>query len=119
MSDIIAPELAGTAAEAVRALNHATHPHSPVGALEYPADVYDTVAALKQLTQRLPQTFTQLGGFLETQHAAGYMTADHGTPEEHAAAVHDAFTEAADAAEALTSALDRAHNALAPLGYAT
>lgn len=75
------------------------------------------MAALKQLTQRLPQTFTQLGGFLESQRAAGHLSADHDTPNEHTAVVHHALTDAATAAETLTSALDRAHNALAPLGH--
>ncbi|MEU1779261.1 hypothetical protein ABZ545_07195 [Streptomyces abikoensis] len=109
-------ELAGVAAEAIRDLNHATQ--SGKGELTYPGDAYEVVALLKQLTQRLPQSFDQLSGFLGTLAKGGAVTADHGTPDDHLAEARSALASCALIAETLTEFLDRAHAELAPLGYA-
>jgi len=60
--------LAGQAAEAVRALNHATLPGT--GRLVFPADAYDVTGQLALLAARLPQAEASLyasitGGQLE------------------------------------------------------
>lgn len=55
-------EAAGTAAEAVRSLNHATRP----GAIELDVtDVYDVLAELALLASRLPQALRQLEDLLD------------------------------------------------------
>lgn len=107
------PELADTAAEAIRSVNHSTKN------IEYPGDVYSTVANLKILAQRLPQTFEQLGGRLTQLGHDGHLRIEPGrgdladAQEETYAALRDAI----DAAHALDAALNRAHSALGPIGY--
>lgn len=57
-----AQQAAERAAEAIRALNHATRP----GAIELDVtDVYDVLAELALLTARLPQALRQLEDLLE------------------------------------------------------
>lgn len=107
--------LADRAAEAVRGLNHATQ--SAKGELTYPGDAYKVVASLKTLTQRLPQSFEQLAAFLRRLDKTDMVTADYGTPEEHLAETLSALASSALIAQTLTEHLDRAHNALAPLGW--
>ncbi|MFJ2071199.1 MULTISPECIES: hypothetical protein [Streptomyces] len=107
--------LADQAAEAVRNLNHATQ--LVKGELTYPSDAYDVVASLKMLTQRLPQSFDQLAAFMERLDRTGNVTADHGDADEHIGETRSALASAALIAQTLTEHLDRAHNALAPLGY--
>jgi ABC-type transporter Mla subunit MlaD len=109
--------LADTAAEAIRSLNHATQ--SFKGELTYPGDAYEVVASLKVLTQRLPQSFDQLSQFLGVLAKTGAVTADYGAPDEHLAEARSALASAALIAQTLTEHLDRAHNALATLGYDT
>lgn len=109
-------ELADKAAEAVRDLNHATQ--AAKGNLIYPGDAYEVVASLKALTQRLPQSFEQLSTFLRKLNADA-VTADYGTPEEHLAEALSGLASSALIARTLTDHLDRAHSALAPLGYDT
>ena len=108
-------DLATQAAEAIRNLNHATQ--SAKGELTYPGDAYKTVASLKLLTQRLPQSFDQLSDFLRTLAKTGAVTADYGAPDDHIGEARSALASAALIAQTLTEHLDRAHNALAPLGY--
>lgn len=110
-------DLAAQAAEAIRNLNHATQ--SAKGELTYPGDAYEMVALLKQLTQRLPQSFDQLSGFLGVLAKTGAVTADYGAPDDHLAEARCALVSAAIIAQTLTEHLDRAHSALAPLGYDT
>ncbi|MER7200755.1 hypothetical protein CG723_43315 [Streptomyces sp. CB01635] len=108
-------DLAGKAAEAVRNLNHATQ--AAKGNLIYPGDAYKVVASLRTLTQRLPQSFDQLSGFLGTLVKTGAVTADYGAPGDHLAEARSALASAAIITQTLTEHLDRTHNALAPLGW--
>ncbi|MDF4250451.1 hypothetical protein [Streptomyces sp. WMMB303] len=113
-------ELAQAAADAVRNLNHATHANGSSKScegLEYPGDAYAVLGALKELTQRLPQTCGQIGAFLETQHRDGHLTAGHGTTDEHLTALHAALINASAASAKLTNALSHAHSALGPIGH--
>jgi ABC-type transporter Mla subunit MlaD len=112
-----AVELSDAAAEAVRDLNHATQ--SAKGELTYPGDAYEVVASLKILSQRLPQSFDQISDFLGTLAKTGAVTADYGAPDGHLAEARSALASAAIVAQTLTEFLDRAHSALAPLGYDT
>ncbi|MFI2350370.1 hypothetical protein ACH492_25640 [Streptomyces sp. NPDC019443] len=113
--DTSAKDLATQAAEKIRQLNHATQ--GAKGELTYPGDAYEVVASLKCLTQRLPQSFDQLSDFLETFARTGSVTADYGVPDDHLAEACSALASAAMVAQTLSEYLDRAHSALAPLGY--
>ncbi|MGG2465617.1 hypothetical protein ACO0M4_38635 [Streptomyces sp. RGM 3693] len=110
---------ADTAAEAVRKFNHATlpTPRSRTGSLHYPGQAYSSVAAFKQMAQMLPQAFDQTGACLTRLHLDGDLTADHGTVEDHVFDARQALTEAAHCAAMLAEALNRAHSAVASLGY--
>ncbi|MEU1439761.1 hypothetical protein [Streptomyces mirabilis] len=110
-------DLAAEAAEAIRNFNHATQ--SVKGELAYPGDAYETVASLKILTQRLPQSFDQLSDFLGRLAKTGAVTADYGAPDGHLAEARSALASAAIVAQTLTEYLDRAQSALSPLGYDT
>jgi hypothetical protein len=63
-----AVELARQVAEAVRGLNHATHPADRFPGLEYPADAYEVLGALSTAAGGLGQTIGQLARFLRTQN---------------------------------------------------
>jgi hypothetical protein len=106
--------LAADAAEAVRALNHATLPGS--GALAFPADAYDVTGALAVLASRLPQALAQLLAFLRAEVEAGrvvIVAGDHaGDPDAVLAAVTRSLDEAAASARRLHQALDAAQNNL-------
>ncbi|MFK0282557.1 hypothetical protein ACIQVL_19105 [Streptomyces sp. NPDC090499] len=108
-------DLADQAAEAIRNLNHAIQ--SAKGELNYPSDAYELVASLKQLTQRLPQSFEQISRFLGALAKTGAVTADHGTPDDHLAEARSGLASAALIAQTLTDHLGYAHSALGPIGY--
>lgn len=104
--------LADQAAEAIRALNHATRGDG----LEYPADVYDVVASLKLMEQRLPQLYGQLASFLTAENEAGRVAHDTGEPSSPYVTETIAALAAARLSSAATAeALDDAHNACAGL----
>jgi hypothetical protein len=106
---------ADVAAEALRALNHATQPGAT--GLRGPVDVYDTLAGLELLTARLPQALAQLQAFLDAEHAAGRIGVVDGPhaedPATLLAATAQSLLAAADAAAALQQALAHAHELLA------
>ncbi|MFE3901333.1 hypothetical protein ACFXPY_13525 [Streptomyces sp. NPDC059153] len=110
---------ADTAAEAVRKFNHATLPtaRSRSGGLKYPGQAYASVAAFKRMAQNLPQSFEQTRGLLTRLHLDGSLTADYGLVADHVGEATQALTEAARCADKLADALNRAHSALAPIGY--
>ncbi|WP_055516102.1 hypothetical protein [Streptomyces ossamyceticus] len=106
------------AAEAVRAFNHATQrTRDRRPGIAYPGTVYRAIGAFGTLAHRLPQAFDQIGTALADLYTAGHLTADHGTPTEHALAVSEALREAETHATAMAEALERAHSASSPLGY--
>jgi hypothetical protein len=107
------PQLADRAAEAIRSVNHAT------SALKYPGDIYSTVANLKILAQRLPQTFQQLGARFAQLGHDGHLSIEPGRGDLNEAQdqAYQALYDAVVAAEAMGQALDRAHTALGPIGY--
>ena len=104
-------ELARQAAEAVRALNHATLPGA--GGLEYPADAYEVTGQLAVLAARLPQALAQILG---DHAAAGRITVvagEHqGDPDAMLAAVTGDLDAAVASARRLHQALDGAQNHL-------
>ena len=104
-------EHTAAAAEAVRALNHATlNPDTRSGGYVWPSDVDVVIGALEQLAQRLPQALTQAGCWLEREQTAGRVGHD-GPGTDVAATVgwllgdlEAAVREAADLAATLTFA---------------
>ena len=60
---------AQAAADAIRALNHATLPAA--GGLAYPADAQAVLTALGTAAARIPQALAQLDGFLTREVDAG------------------------------------------------
>ncbi|MHB1596712.1 MAG: hypothetical protein ACYCO9_14035 [Streptosporangiaceae bacterium] len=107
-------ELAGQAAEAVRALNHATLPGA--GGLQYPAGAYEVTGQLSVLASRLPQALAQLLAFLTEQANAGQIAVvagqHQGDPAAMLAAVAADLHTAAASARRLHQALDAAQNHL-------
>jgi hypothetical protein len=106
--------LADAAAEAIRALNHATLPGS--GGLAYPGDVYSVLIALSLLAARLPQALAQAETFLVAQLTAGRIVivdgAHTGDPDAAVAQAAACLHTARAAAHALHVDLDHAAAAL-------
>jgi hypothetical protein len=109
-------DLAFSAAELVRALNHATLAPGRDG-WEYPGDAYDVIGGLDQtaggMSQALEQVWTLLSGLV----ADGHVRSDRGTPDEDLSAARAALDDARAAADQLAAALGRAHSATNPLGW--
>lgn len=108
---------ASKAADAVRAFNHATLPTRTGPVIAYPGTMYNAIGSFASLAHRLPQAFDHIAIALADLHKAGHLTADHGTPTQHATSAVAALRDAERLALALTEALERAHNASSPLGY--
>lgn len=110
-------ELAGTLAEIVRTLNHATRDH---GALRYPSEADSLVRALSLAVSRLPQLLGQVGGWLAAERAEGRLTAESGehagNPGLAAASACLRLQDAATLASALGEALDGAASVTSTLG---
>ena len=103
--------LARTAAETIRALNHAT---LGGGGLAQPADAYQLLGELALAASRLPQLLAQIGRWLDGALIAGQLGCDDGT--DPAIAVSGAWvflSDARAAADGLTQHLDYAQQQLA------
>ena len=108
---------ATTAAEAIRALNHATLA-TPGLDWEHPSNAYDVVGSLERLAATLPQALDQIAHHIERLAAAGRIRSDKGG--DGAEEVHTALRalEFANAdARQLASRLATVHSALSPLAY--
>ena len=108
-------EVGRALAEAVRVLNHATHPANE-GGLEYPGDAYDLLGHLYTATQRLDQLLDQLDAFLAAQYNSGRLAAQDGGSV--AALIGGAGAElryATASAGDLTARLQRAQSAISGL----
>ncbi len=106
---------ADVAAEAVRALNHATQPWGE--GLTGTADVYDVLGSLELLAARLPQALSQLQRHLALEHDAGRVRIVDGPHTGDSAAAVTAtacqLEQAAGAAGSLREALEAARELLA------
>lgn len=103
--------LARSAAETVRALNHATLGGN---GLAQPADAYSLLGELSLAAAGLPQLLAQVGRWLTTALGAGQLGCDDGT--DPAAAVSGAWLFIADAragANALARSLEHAQQQIA------
>jgi len=100
--------LADQAAEAIRALNHATINYRGNGYV-YPANVNDVLANLATLGQRLPQALDQAQAWLERQDKAGLLGHDTlGTATSTIDQIAAHLEEAGAHAERLATSLDAA-----------
>ena len=107
-------QVAATAAEAVRELNHRTLGRPT---LTGPAELDRLVAELAVMTARLPQLLQQLSGWLAAEQSGRWIRSDNHI--DPARIVDRARTELADAARAareLSQALHHAHQHTAHLG---
>ena len=107
-------ELADTAAQAIREINHRTR---NADAFTGPAELYRLVAELALLVGGLPQLLGQLDQWLHTEHHADRLRTDNRT--DPGQAVRNAAAQLADAGDAahdLTHILASAQQCLAHLG---
>jgi len=108
-------EVGRALAEAVRVLNHATHPAN-VGGLGRPSDTYNLLGSLYTATQRLPQLFEQIAEYLRLQTESGRIGDTMGRdPVNQALITGLHLTDAASSAQALTERLQAAQHAMAGL----
>lgn len=103
--------LARTAAETIRALNHATLGGS---GLDQPADAYQLLGELSLAASRLPQLLTQVGRWLDGALAAGQLGCDDRTdPAIAVSGAQTHMTAARNTAAALARDLDYAQQQIA------
>jgi hypothetical protein len=113
-STLTVREVAGHAAEAIRALNDLTAEGG--GDLTGPDEVRDVITSLELMGQGLPQLCEQLARFLVTQREDGQVAHDRGRDLDFMVVeVTEALTAAGQAADMLTAALDQAREAVAEL----
>ena len=106
-------QLAGQAAEAIRSLNHLTRGDD---ALEYPGDVYEVVASLRQMAERLPQLLAQLASWLKAEGDAGRVGHDGGDDaREQIGQVIAGLSVAITGADEMAVGLQEAHNSASGL----
>lgn len=110
-------QLADDAAEAVRALSHATLTRPNPG-WEFPDEAYSTLGNLELLAVRLPQALGQVESLIGALEDASTLRSDHG-PDDLAQRLvdfHGAVGSAIQHAMSLRAALGSAHQALGAVG---
>lgn len=109
-------QLASDAAEAVRALNHATL--SPGGeGWRHPGDAYSVIGGLDQMVRGLDQSLDQVWSLLAGLANDGHITSSGGTPNRDLHSALATLNAARAAAVQMTAALEEAHKAVSPLAY--
>ncbi|RSS50088.1 hypothetical protein [Streptomyces sp. WAC01280] len=116
MTDKTPAQLADTAGDAIRALNHATL-SSPREDWQYPGDAYSVVGNLAYMARMLPQAIEQTAQLLKRLEGEGHLKSDRDTLAADLEAAYAGLTIAAGAAETLRGALDRAQNGLGAVAY--
>ena len=103
---------AEAAAEAIRALNHATIRSGDRAGYEWPSDVDAVIGNLQLLAEFLPQALRQAQDWLADQHVAGLV--GHDTPGRKVGfavgMVVGHLDDATTCAQALGSTLSKAHS---------
>jgi hypothetical protein len=117
MADNSPAQHADTAAEAVRALNHATLPWETREGWQYPADACSTVGNLSTTAMRLPQALDQINVFIQRLETEGHLRSDRGTLDRDLTETHAGLAEAKEVAQRLYEALNRAHAGLSAIAY--
>jgi hypothetical protein len=115
VSDKTPAQHADNAAEAVRALNHATL--SPSDDWQYPSDAYSTVGNLAHTAMMLPQALEQIERLIVDLNEAGHLRSDKNQLEHDLNETVRGLEEAQIAANKLYGALNRAHSGLSPIAY--
>lgn len=117
MTDKTPAQISDTAAEAIRALNHATL-GSPREDWEYPGDAYSVIGNLSFMAGMLGQAVEQATALVGRAHLTGHLTHDKGLdPDTAMQAVTEAEQNTQAVLTALNAALGELHSALSPLGY--
>lgn len=98
-------DLAVEAAEKIRVLNLVTHPSSGWSGLDDPVDVYEVLGALAALADRLQQTTSQLGRYLEYRLHGDHLAVHFGAYFEDPPAAVTAAIASLDQARTLTAQL--------------
>lgn len=110
-------EIAGQAAEAIRALNELTSDGADFARLD---DVRDVIGSLERMGQDLPQLCEQLARILVIQREEGQITQDPGRdPELWVVEAIEALAAAGQAADMMTAALTQAVRTSAELRSAS
>lgn len=104
-------ELARTAAEDVRFLNHVLY-----DGIAYPGDAYSTVGNLTHLVSMLPQALTMIRSAVEKLDRDADLYSDRGTLTADLAAAYAGLEQAAADAQTLYGSISRAHAALSHIG---
>lgn len=118
MNDPTPARYADDAAEAIRALNHATLRPGTGLDWEYPGDAYDVVGHLVAMAERLPQALGQISALVECLATTGHIRSDKGGDgAAEVAAVLAGLHSAGSYAEVLGNDLNDVHSALSPLAY--
>lgn len=117
MTDKTPAQHASNAADAVRAINHATLSPLPNDGWTYPSDAYSIVGGLSQMAMMLPQALDQIGNFIEKMSVEGHLHSDRDTLDADLENTYGGLVDARDAAQELYQALNRAHSGLSPIAY--
>ena len=104
-------EIAESAAESIRALNHALY-----AGLPYPGDAYTTVGNLSHLASMLPQALNMTRAAVEKLEGAGGLYSDRGTLPGDLVGAYAGLEQAAADAQTLYGSLARAHAELSHIG---
>lgn len=120
MTDNRDPEsLADQAAEAIRAINHATASPKAEGGYVYPAELYSVVMTLSHMASMLPQLLQQASRWLEHQDEHDRLRVDNGNSMQCSIVVGGALADLDDAvrlASMLNGVLERAGQHLSRVG---
>jgi hypothetical protein len=112
-STMMMRDIAGQAAEAIRALRDLTSDGSGFGNLE---DVRDVIASLERVGQDLPHLCEQLARILVVQREEGQIAPGPGQdPDFWVVEVVEALAAAGQAADMMTAALNQARKTSAEL----
>jgi hypothetical protein len=116
-STIMAPDIAGQAAEAIRALNELTSDGAGFASLD---SVRGVIASLRGMSQDLPRLCEQLARMLVIQREDGQITPVPGQdPDFWVAEAVEALAAAGQAADMLAAALAQADQTSAELRSST
>ncbi|MEU3574724.1 hypothetical protein AB0E96_40930 [Kitasatospora sp. NPDC036755] len=116
MTETSPAKLADQAAEAIRALNHATLATGRDD-WEFPSNAYDVIGGLDRMAGGLDQALGQVWSLLAKLATAGHVTSDRGDANRDLDDARSALDAARAAADQLVTALSRAHSATSPLAY--
>ncbi|MCY0923201.1 hypothetical protein OS965_34555 [Streptomyces sp. H27-G5] len=115
MTDKTPAQLADTAGDAIRALNHATLGRQ--ADWEYPGDAYSVVGNLAYMAGMLPQALDQIAKHIKSLEGEDRLKSDRDTLTADLEAAYAGLTIAAGAADTLRGALNRAQSGLSSIAY--